>query len=83
VRAFAQEPFEIQRFDKANRVLLNARLTVIGEWAKIMPTSNFLVTLGTILILWFGGQMVLQGEMTIGELVAFNSYLLAFAPAGN
>lgn len=83
VRAFAQEPYEIQRFDKANRALFNARLTVIGEWAKIMPTSNFLVTLGTILILWFGGQMVLQGEMTIGELVAFNSYLLLLsAPAG-
>ncbi|OGO63703.1 MAG: ABC transporter [Chloroflexi bacterium RBG_19FT_COMBO_55_16] len=83
VRAFAQEPYEIQRFHKANRVLFNARLTVIGEWAKIMPTSNFLVTLGTILILWFGGQMALRGEMTIGELVAYNSYLLLLAaPAG-
>jgi len=35
--------------------------------------------LGTILILWFGGQMVLQGDMTIGEVVAFNSYLLLLA----
>jgi ATP-binding cassette subfamily B protein len=44
-----------------------------------MPSSHFLVTLGTILILWFGGGMVLRGEMTIGEVVAFNGYLLLLA----
>ena len=76
VRAFARESYEIERFNKSNRVLYNARLKVISEWAKVMPTGQFLVTLSTILILWFGGQMVLEGEMTIGELVAFNSYLL-------
>jgi ATP-binding cassette subfamily B protein len=82
VRAFAREPYEMQRFEQSNRTLFNARLTVIGEWAKVMPSSQFLVTLGTILILWFGGQMVLRGEMTIGEVVAFNSYLLMLsAPA--
>jgi ATP-binding cassette subfamily B protein len=76
VRAFAREPFEIERFDIANRRLFNARLKVIGEWSKVLPSSIFLVSLGTILILWFGGQLVLEGTMTIGELVAFNSYLL-------
>ncbi|HEX9617583.1 MAG TPA: ABC transporter ATP-binding protein [Anaerolineales bacterium] len=82
VRAFAREPYEIQRFEESNRTLFNARLSVIAEWAKVMPSSHFLVTLGTILILWFGGQMVLRGEMTIGEVVAFNSYLLLLsAPA--
>jgi ATP-binding cassette, subfamily B, multidrug efflux pump len=76
VRAFAREPYEIERFDHTNRRLFKARLTVIGEWAKILPSSAFLVTLSTILILWFGGQMVIQGTMTVGEVVAFNSYLL-------
>jgi ABC-type multidrug transport system fused ATPase/permease subunit len=79
VRAFAREPYEIENFDQANRNLYNARLTIIGEWSKVMPSTLFLVTLGTILILWFGGNMVLRGEMTIGELVAFNSYLLMLA----
>ncbi|HEC62605.1 MAG TPA: ABC transporter ATP-binding protein, partial [bacterium] len=79
VRAFAREPYEIGRFNQTNRTLYNARVTVISQWSKIMPTSHFLVTLGTILILWFGGQMVLRGEMTIGEIVAFNSYLLLLA----
>ena len=44
-----------------------------------MPTSHLLVILSTILILWFGGAMVISGEMTIGEIVAFNSYLLMLA----
>lgn len=79
VRAFAREPYEIERFDESNRKLYEARVTVISEWSKIMPTSHLLVTLGTILILWFGGQMVLRGEMTIGAVVAFNSYMLMLA----
>ncbi len=79
VRAFAREPYEIDRFNNTNRMLYNARVSVIGEWAKIMPTSHLLVILSTILILWFGGEMVISGEMTIGEMVAFNSYLLMLA----
>ncbi len=79
VRAFAREPFEIQRFDQANRTLFDARIKVNSEWSRIISSSNFLVTLGTILILWFGGQLVLAGQMTVGELVAFNSYLLILA----
>lgn len=82
VRAFAREPYERQRFSTANRHLYNARIVVISEFAKIMPTSHLLVTLGTILVLWFGGQMVINGQLTVGEVVAFNAYLiLLMAPA--
>jgi len=82
VRAFAREPHEIKRFERANKTLFNSRIKVNYEWSKIMPSSQFLVTVGTLLILWFGGQMVIAGSMTIGELVAFNSYLLLLsAPA--
>jgi ATP-binding cassette subfamily B protein len=76
VRAFAREDHEIKQFNQAIQKEFNARLTVIGEWSKIMPTTTLLVTVGTTLILWFGGEMVLQGRLTIGEIVAFNSYLL-------
>ncbi len=76
VRAFAREAYEIGRFDKSNRKYFDARLKVIHEWSKVMPTTTLLITLGTILILLFGGQMVIRGSMTIGEIVAFNSYML-------
>jgi ATP-binding cassette subfamily B multidrug efflux pump len=76
VRAFAREPHEINRFDKFNQSYFKARVKVIAEWSKVMPTTNLLITMGTILILLFGGPMVMQGRMTVGELVAFNAYLL-------
>jgi len=52
---------------------------VIDEWSKIMPTSNWLTTVSVILILWFGGQMVLAGTLTVGAIVAFNAYILMLA----
>lgn len=76
VRAFAREPFEIDRFDRTNREYFDSRIKVINEWSKVMPTTNLLITIGTILILLFGGQMVLEGTLTIGAVVAFNSYML-------
>lgn len=79
VRAFAREPYEVQRFNERNRKLFNARITVIHEWSRVMPTSHFLIAMSTVLILWFGGNMVMRGEMTLGEVVAFNSYLLLMA----
>ena len=76
VRAFANEGHEMERFRKSNRTLFQSRVRVVTEWAKIMPSTNFLIAAGTMLILWFGGRMVLNGALTIGELVAFNSYVL-------
>ena len=79
VRAFAREDYEIRRFDEANREVYDTRVYVLHAWSSIMPTSHFLVALSTILILWFGGNMVLRGEITLGEMVAFNGYLLMVA----
>ena len=76
VRAFARELYEKQRFSTANRILYKARVKTLNEFSKIMPTTLLLVSTGTILILWFGGQMVLKGQITVGEVVAFNGYLL-------
>ncbi len=79
VRAFAREQYEIKRFDVANKDVFTRWIHVIDEWAKIMPTTNWLTTMGTILILYFGGLMVMSGELTIGTVVAFNAYILMMA----
>jgi ATP-binding cassette subfamily B multidrug efflux pump len=79
VRAFAREDYEIERFDGANKKVFQTWVKVIDEWAKIMPTTNWLTLLSTMLILWFGGQMVMGGTLTIGTLVAFNAYILMLA----
>jgi ATP-binding cassette subfamily B protein len=79
VRAFSQEGYEIDRFDQSNRELYDARVHVISEWAKIMPTTMFLVSLSTITLLRFGGNMVLEGTLSVGQVVQFNSYMLLIA----
>ncbi len=76
VRAFAREQYEINRFEVANKDVFTKWIRVIDEWSKIMPTTNWLTTLGTILILFFGGLMVMDGTLTIGTVVAFNAYIL-------
>jgi ABC-type multidrug transport system fused ATPase/permease subunit len=79
VRAFARESYEIERFEAANKKVFQTWVHVIDEWSRIMPTSHWLTTVSVILILWFGGQMVMDGTLTIGAIVAFNAYILMLA----
>jgi ATP-binding cassette, subfamily B, multidrug efflux pump len=79
VRAFAREDYEIKRFEKANNEVFRTWVFVIDEWSKIMPTTTWLTAMSVILILWFGGQMVMAGTLTIGTIVAFNAYILMLA----
>jgi len=79
VRAFAREKYEIDRFAEANKRVFTTWIHVIDEWSKIMPTTNWLIAISTILILWFGGQMVMDGTLTVGAIVAFNAYILMMA----
>ena len=79
VRAFAREKYEIDRFAKANQSVFDTWIKVIDQWSRIMPTTNWLIAMSTILILWFGGQMVMDGTLTVGAIVAFNAYVLMMA----
>lgn len=79
VRAFAREDHEVGKFNETNRILYDAQVTTVKERSRNMATTTFLITIGTLLILWFGGQMVLNHQLSLGELVAFNSYMLLLA----
>ncbi len=76
VRAFAREQFEKLKFATANRRLWEARVRMVSTWGFFMPTMTILVMASTALVLWFGGRMVIAGTLTLGELAAFNAYLL-------
>ncbi|RMF29006.1 MAG: ABC transporter ATP-binding protein [Chloroflexi bacterium] len=79
VKAFAREPYEMQKFDAVNRELLVRRLRLIRTWAANFPLMAVLISLSTALILWYGGRQVIAGRMTVGEVVAFNSYVVMLA----
>lgn len=75
VRAFAREPFETQRYDAANRSLLDQGLRVRRVVANAFPLLFSVGTIGVGIVTWAGSVQIVKGTLTVGELVAFTSYL--------
>jgi ATP-binding cassette subfamily B protein len=76
VKAFAREPYELQKFDKENDAWFEQRFRVIRAWANNWPFFSFLVALSIFLLLWFGGPLAMVGAITAGTLFALISYVL-------
>jgi ATP-binding cassette, subfamily B, multidrug efflux pump len=76
VRAFVREPYETRRFDDANTELTEVALRT-GRWmAAMFPAVMLIVNLSGAAVIWFGGHRVDTGEMEVGALTAFLSYLM-------
>lgn len=75
IKAFVREPYEVARYRSANDDLLQENLTIVRGTSLSFPLIFFLANLGTLAVIWFGGAQVIGGQLTIGALVAFNSYL--------
>jgi ATP-binding cassette subfamily B protein len=75
VRAYGQEAFEIARFRIANDEYVTRNRALIRLQGFYFPSMGLLMGIGALLVLWIGSRRVVAGEMTIGELVAFNAYL--------
>jgi ABC-type multidrug transport system fused ATPase/permease subunit len=78
IQAFAQETASQERFDEVNRANRDANIAAISLSFVFLPTVDFLGTLATAIILWFGGLAVMRGEVTIGVMVAFLAYATRF-----
>ncbi len=76
VKAFGREEFEFKKFDRHNLGLLQKNLAAVRIWAYYFPFLSFLTGLTAAVIIWYGGREVIQGNLMLGELIAFNSYLL-------
>jgi ATP-binding cassette subfamily B multidrug efflux pump len=76
VKAFAREPHECERFMTANLDLMDKSIDVGKMIAKAFPLIFLLANLGTLAVVWIGGLQVIGDRLTIGELVAFQSYLM-------
>jgi len=79
VRAYRQEASEIERFRVENEEYLRRNRTLIRLQGVYNPSMGLLMGLGALLMLWLGGREVTAGTLTIGELVALNTYLMMLA----
>ena len=78
IQAFAREDLEQERFAAESERYYRARVKGIRYWSTFFPASRFLGSLGTVIVLGVGAVMVVRGEMSLGTLVAFLSYITSF-----
>ena len=75
---FMRQSYEQTRFDRLSRRYSESNLKAMFLWSVYSPGMILLGSLGTVLILWYGAGEVLDGRLTLGELVLFLSYLALF-----
>lgn len=81
IRAFANESYEEERFEKANDKLTKNGLFVSRAMAIMSPTLTFLMNSVSILIVWVGASIVDVGLMQVGDLIAFITYTMQIITA--
>jgi ATP-binding cassette subfamily B protein len=76
VRAFVREPYERERFGRANQELTDVAIRT-GRWmATMFPAVLLVMNASSVAVLWFGGHRVDAGQMQVGSLTAFLAYLV-------
>ena len=75
VKAFAREDYEIEKFNRENDGYRDAELGASATWKKYIPVFEFLSNILTVVLMVYGGYMVIRGDITMGNLVTVNGYL--------
>lgn len=78
IQAFGQENTSQERFNQVNEANREANISAMNLSFIFLPAIEFLGVLATAIVLWFGGQAVTRGVVTLGTLVAFLSYVTRF-----
>lgn len=78
VKAFVREGYETERFDKENESYRDVSVANADMRVKFLPWIDALCQVLPVILILFGGYLVIQEEMTIGQLVTFNGLMWAF-----
>jgi len=78
VQAFGQEERELERFTVESENYYQARVQGIRYWSTFFPAMGFVASMGAVIVLGAGAMMVVRGELSLGTLVAFLSYITSF-----
>jgi ABC-type multidrug transport system fused ATPase/permease subunit len=79
VKAFAQEEAEVERFQDENAHWFNLSAQAARLQAINAPLMTLIANAGAVFIIWYGGLLIIRGQLTLGELVAFTTYLAQLA----
>ena len=75
VKAFVREEYQAEKFDQVNRALRDTSQNTF-RWAVLnLPSLQLVMYVSVVLIMWFGGNMILAGNLLVGELTGFLSYV--------
>ena len=74
IKSFVREDYEVERFDKENMNNFRANMKYAQLSSTLTPTIEFVAAVGVSVILWYGGNSVINGSITAGSLVAFLTY---------
>lgn len=76
IRAYVQEEAEISAFESSNQEYISRSLKLVRLMGMLWPTLETMLGLAIVLVLWLGGREVLYGRITVGDFVAFNTYMV-------
>jgi len=76
IRAYVQEEAEIAAFESANKEYIRRSLRLVRLMGMLWPTLELMLGIAVVIVLWLGGRQVIQGRMTVGDFVAFNTYMV-------
>jgi ATP-binding cassette, subfamily B, multidrug efflux pump len=75
MRAYAQESHESRRFEAKNLEYLESNRRLIRVYGSLYPGIQLLMGLGSVLVVFLGGRLVVSGRISLGDFVAFSAYL--------
>jgi ATP-binding cassette subfamily B protein len=75
VKAYTQEEAQVRRFAELNEEYLDRNMSLARVWGAFYPSLILLTGIGAVVLLWYGGSLVISGRITVGEFVAFGFYL--------
>ena len=76
IRAFVKTEFEEARFADVNQDLMNNQLAVTRTFAVMFPALMLILNLSSVAVIWFGGHLIDSGQMQIGNMTAFLTYMM-------
>src|SRR2546430_8410590 len=76
IRAYVQEDAEIAAFESSNQEYVARSLKLVRLMGMLWPTLETMLGLAVVLVLWLGGREVLYSHMSVGDFVAFNTYMV-------